>query len=209
MRLRVLGRVLWANRFEILGFGGRPDGALSMLCRLRATGLIWQGEPGPHDTFTFTVDIPRYYPLSPPGIRFVEPVPFCPHVVHEQFLPAMEHVPPEFQAYLRAGGHGNCCYLRSSQWSSDPATHDLAIVVWQLSRVVTLGKAVGEVQSLNPRARDHALRLAQADRLPLGKSLPYPSDHGEETQTTPCADEFAEDDIAWTTDRAGGERGEP
>jgi len=201
-RLHTLSQGPWAGRFAFLGFGGNPDGSFTMLCRVHTTGLVWQGEALPHDVFTFAAVISRYYPLSLPRIKFADPVPYCPHVVHKEFLPPMAHVPTEFQEYVRKGGHGNCCYLRASQWSSDSATHNLAVVAWQVSRVLTLGKAFGEAQSLNPAARDHARRLAEDHRLPLGDSLPYPHDDEQQQPTVLCG-EKPEDVIEWEAPNRG------
>jgi len=165
----------WRGRFAIKGFNASGDLSLTMLCRLQVAGLVSRDRCiCPHEQFRFALSIPHRYPLSLPGVRFVGEMPFCPHVVHRSFMPQMTGIPPELQEYLRLG-EGYCCYLRSSQWSVDLSCN-LALVVWQVSRLLTFDKLFGEMGSLNPSARDYALRLRDQGKTPLGRSLPYPAE---------------------------------
>ena len=107
-----------------------------------------------------------------PHVKFA-PAPFNPHVIHQGFLPERRGLPAELYTYVDQQGDGHTCYLRGSQWSLDGST--LALVVWQISRIVTLTAFHGESVSLNTAARDHALRLAEEGRLPLGPALPPPA----------------------------------
>ncbi len=197
--LLILSHKRWRDMFHILRVGSTPEGALAVVCRLQATGLIWSGgQAVRHDSFHCVVGITNSYPLSMPSVQFLEPVPWCGHVVHKDFLPEVSTLSAQWHEYLRQG-HGRCCYLRSSQWS--PATGTLAIVLWQVSRLVTLSKEWAESVSLNPAARDYALRLIREDgRLPLGESLPYPHDIVSEiAQSNFAAEGLLEgDDIDWS-----------
>ena len=60
----------------------------------------------------------------------------------------------------------------------------------------------GEAVSLNPAARDYALRLAgEQGRLPLGAPLPYPHDDGGEGNANANAfEEDEDDDVEWTNE---------
>lgn len=182
-QLLTLSRGRWRDRFGILRMGSTPEGGLAVVCGLEAAGLIWSGDaPVDHGSFICAVSIQNNYPLCVPGVQFLRPVPWCGHVVHKDFLPEASWLPAHLQGYLRQG-HGRCCYVRSSQWGSD--TGSLAIALWQVSRLVTLTKEHGESGSLNPTARDYALRLGEeGGRLPLGPPLPYPHDDGAEAADT-------------------------
>jgi hypothetical protein len=149
--LLTLSRGRWRNRLEILQLGSTPERALVTVCRLQLAGLGWSdGQPTRQDSFVCAVSIPSCYPLSLPGAQFLGAIPWCGHVVHKDFLPEESRLPSHLQEYLRLG-HGKCCYMRSSQWMPDACT--LAIVLWQVSRLVTLEKSYGEPASLNPTGR--------------------------------------------------------
>lgn len=200
--LRRLAAGLWAGRFAVPACGSGPGRELVLLCRMGATGLIWSGERAVrHDDFAFAMLVPHTYPLAMPQVRFVQVVPFNPHVVHREHLPALGHLSAELQAYLRQGHDGVCCYLRSAQWSPDTSCN-LALVVWQVSRILTGKARHGEVNSLNPAARDEMLRLAEEKKLPLGDPLAYPheEDAAEEGETPEAEPAFAfaeGEDIEW------------
>jgi hypothetical protein len=83
----------------------------------------------------------------------------------------------QFVEAVRAGRDGACCYLRPDQWSP-LTTHDLAVVVWQVSRILSGTRLYGERGSLNHHACDHYQRLQEEGRLPLGPALPLPWGNG-------------------------------
>jgi hypothetical protein len=194
----------WRDRFEIVKAGSMPDRSLGMVCALRANGLVWaNGAPQAHDIFAFVLGLPPNYPVAIPSVRFLDPVPWSPHVVHADFLPPLNGLPAEFQEYVRQG-HGHCCYLRTFQWTPDAATHTLATVAWQISRILTLSKSWAEVNSLNLVARDHALRLAREGAVPLGAPLPCPT---APPDAAAADDEDGEDpDVEWEGSEAAGSR---
>jgi hypothetical protein len=178
----------WDRRFAIEGFAAAARLSLTALCRLHVHGLAsLNGRVGPQECFRFALAIPHRYPLSLPVVKFVGDIPYSPHVVHRDFMPESAGLPPELQEYLRMG-EGYCCYLRSSQWSIDLSSN-LALVVWQVSRLLTLDKVFGEMGSLNPSARDYALRLRDEGKTPLGPSLPYPSERGPVARREPSGAE--------------------
>jgi hypothetical protein len=149
--------------------------SLTAICRLHARGLVsLDRRICPQEQFRFALAIPHRYPLSLPVVKFVGDIPYSPHVVHRSFMPESAGIPPELQEYLRLG-EGYCCYLRSSQWSI-ALSSNLAVIVWQISRLLTLDKLFGEMGSLNPSARDYAIRLQDEGQTPLGPPLPYPSE---------------------------------
>ena len=171
--LVALSRGPWGSRVEVLEFGSLPEGGLAVVCRLSVPGLIWsEGQPIRHGDFVCVLGIPNSYPLAPPTVQFLGAIPWCGHVVHKDSMPDVSQLPAFLQEYRRQG-HGRCCYIRSSEWRADIG--NLAIVLWQVSRLVSLAKDWGEIASLNPSARDYRQRLAeQTGRLPLGHPLPYP-----------------------------------
>ena len=174
LRLAELSACPWSGRLLVEGLSAGPGRSLDLACRLKVSGLGWQGEPQPHDAWTLTLSVPHHYPLAQPEVRFVGEVPYNPHVVHRDFVPEDREVPAEFRAFLsacRSGFDGGCCYLRGSQWSSALA-FDLALVLWQTSRIVCGQCLYAERGALNLHARDHYLRLAGEGGLPLGEPLP-------------------------------------
>lgn len=174
-QLLQLSHGLWRSRFEILGVRTTSDRSLVILCRLQVVGLIWSGDnPVKYNTFICAVGIPNNYPLSKPWIKFLGQIPWCCHVVHQDFVPDTKGLPANLQEYLRQGA-GNCCYTRTSQWTPSLT---LAVVIWQVSRLLTFSKVWGEAGSLNLAARDYALRSAKEGKiqLPLGEPLTYPHD---------------------------------
>jgi hypothetical protein len=172
--LLALGDGVWRGRFALTGFQQGPERSLVALCQLRTPGLVWSGNRAvEHDDFHFALCIPHRYPLAMPIVRFLPPIPYSPHVVLAAHLPEMTGLPASLQEYIRAG-EGNCCFMLSSQWDARRST--LAMVVFQISRVVSFTKIHGEVSSLNHVARDTALRLQREGRLPLGMCLPYPQE---------------------------------
>jgi len=196
-----LGLGQWQGRFELLGFASGPRRYLAGICAMQADGLVWSaGQPTPNSTWLFTIGVAPNYPKIMPVVGFQRPMCWCPHVVHRDFLPRADGLPPELQEYLREG-EGHCCYMRSEDWAADAATHNLAIVVWQVSRILTLSKWWGEVNSLNKAARDHALRLKEEGRLPLGRPLAMPQlgwhEEGSVETATGVAQGDEDDDIEW------------
>jgi hypothetical protein len=195
---------LWSGRFVVEGLFGLPSLALAVLCRLRVNGLVWEdGGPRPHEVFRLVLLISHNYPLLVPGARFVDEVPYCPHVVHGSFLPDTAGIPSELQTYIRMG-QGNCCFLRTAQWSSDLSCN-LALVVWQISRILTFDKVFGEAGSLNASARDFAIRLRETGTAPLGSPLPHPDrSHGLGLDAARAWDENGQsgcdNDIEWVQD---------
>jgi hypothetical protein len=93
-------------------------------------------------------------------------------VVSLSHAPEAAGLPPELQEFLRRGAEGACCYLKSSQWSAN-ASLGLPFVFWQLSRLLVFENIHGERASLNPIARDWAIR--HESELPLGPPLPWPN----------------------------------
>ena len=188
-----LSQDIWKGRLDILDFAAGENRSLVVDFRMITPGLIWDGgHPIPHDLFHLKVALQHNYPAFQPSFRFEGKVPWSMHVVHKQFIPDVEDLAPEIQAYLRQG-HGNCCALRS--WSRDVNTHSLAICLQQVSGIVSMDIYRGEAYSLNRQARDHTLRLAAEHRLPLGPPLPYPT---EGTAPPPCLDvQTGDSDFEW------------
>jgi hypothetical protein len=60
-------------------------------------------------------------------------------------------------------------------------------LIWQLSRILTMGRFHGEAASLNRQALDWA--LAHPERLPLGPALPYPHAEGPAPDADRAGDE--------------------
>jgi len=176
LELLQLSRSLWQGRFDIVGIGGSAqERALVIVCAIQATGLIWaDGGPKRHNKFICTLGIPHNYPLSKPNVRFLRDIPFCCHVVHREFVPEAKRLSSRLYEYLR-NGEGCCCYIQSADWTPSLT---LSIVLWQVSQLLTFAKSHGEAGSLNPAARDYMQRCIE-NKLPLGKSLPYPHDQVE------------------------------
>ena len=176
LQLQALGAGMWHGVCGLLCFAPAADRCLLAICGLRVAGEVWspvESRPVPCREWVLGLAIPHRYPLSGPGVLFLPPaVPFNSHVVHASF-PAATDLSAELQEFMR-NGHGHCCYLRKAEWSRDAATHTLAAVVWQVSRILTLSKIYAEANSLNRAARDHALRLTAAGQTPLGPALPCP-----------------------------------
>lgn len=166
----------WAGRFAILHALAQPDRMLVLITRLQAKGLVWAGKPQMHDLWTLAIGMKHNYPLSLPVASFTGVVPYNPHVAHGAFVPDERGLPADLQHYIRAlrmGYDGGCCFVRTSQWS--PATtHDLALAVWQISRLLTGAHFFGERAALNTHACSHYLALAEQGLLPLGPALPPP-----------------------------------
>jgi len=193
-----LSRGPWAGRFQVLGFRPGPDRSLGVVCLMRANGLLRSGaQPEPLDTWFFVLAVPHSYPLAAPVARFIRAIPYCGHVVHPRFLPDLTRLPAELQEHLREGA-GHVCWVRSGQWTAD-ASNSLAVAVWHVSRLITFAKSHGEAGSVNPSARDYALREAEAGRLPLGPPLPYPLENGAPgaADCTAATDEAGDDDVEW------------
>ncbi len=171
-----LARGAWAGRFALLGALADPDRTLVLVTQLQAKGLVWSNKPQSHDQWTLAVGMRHNYPLSVPVASFVNVVPYNPHVAHGAFVPEERGLPADLQQYIRAlrmGHDGGCCFVRTSQWSS-AATHDLALAIWQVSRILTGAHFFGERGALNRHACTHYLTLAEQGLLPLGPALPPP-----------------------------------
>lgn len=180
--LHALSRGSWRGRVEIVDFAGGEDRSLIMVTRLWAAGSVWRdGTVEVRDAdWLLAVGLSPTFPLVMPTVQFLRPLPFNPHVVDRQFLPEPARLSSELQQWLRSEGHGGqMCYLASSQWSPDIETHNLTLVFWQASRVLTLARVHGESVSLNQPARDWCLRMRDEGRLPLGPALPIPIEVGE------------------------------
>jgi hypothetical protein len=138
-------------------------------------GLLLSGDqPVLHHRWKVLIYLPPHYPYERPEVRFeIGTVPYNPHVLHRDSVIDEESLPREMAQFLdamRRGQEGWTCYATS--WSP-LATHDLALLVWQLGRILG-GHVFGEKYSLNNAARDHYLRMAAEGRLPLGPPLPLP-----------------------------------
>jgi hypothetical protein len=178
--LEVLGRVagnLWKGRCIVRGVGAGEQGALAVALSLSGVaGLVLRGDqPEPNDVWDLLVYLRPQYPFARPEVRFESgTVPFNPHVLHRDSIIDEESLPREMVHFLeamRGGQEGLTCY--AADWPP-LATHDLALLVWQVSRILG-GRVFGEKYSLNNAARDFYLRLAAEGRLPLGPPLPLPS----------------------------------
>lgn len=179
-RLQQLSTGVWRGSFTLQA--AAPLGehrVIALAGRLGVQSLAWNGqEPYPHDRWTVLIGLEHHYPLAMPQVRFVgEPIPYNPHVMHRDHVPDEATIPAElrhFLVQLREGYDGGCCYMASAQWETSPE-FDLAMVLWQVSRILTGVRIHGEQAALNNHARDSYLRLADQGRLPLGPALPVPS----------------------------------
>ena len=183
--LQELGQRAWAGRLAPMGIHPGPGGrSFFVVGRLRTAGLAWRnGEPQQNSIWTMALEVQASYPLVMPGCVFVgQENPYNPHVTHRSFIPDAAGLPPVLQQYLRTlregGRDGVCCYARSTEWKSD-ASHHLALIVWQCSRILCGARLWGERGSLNNDARDYYLRLGREGKLPLGPALPYENVFGD------------------------------
>jgi hypothetical protein len=156
-------------------------------------GLILSGgQVQSHADWDLQIYVPMHYPYSKPEVKFQgSAIPFNPHVLHKESCIDEELLPPELLEFLEAmrnGQQGWMCY--SAAWSP-LATHDLTLLLWQVSRILG-GRVFGEKYSLNNLARDYFLRLGQEGRLPLGPPLPLFC--ACETQDQPMEETGGEDD---------------
>lgn len=207
--LGILLRLLaerWRQQVCILGAYPGDDGSLGLVFCLQVKGLVWGNDiPVVRDTFEFVLGIPRNYPLILPSVQFVGLIPYNPHVVHPEFIPSTVGLPTELQVYARQGA-GCCCFLRHTQWHTD-LSHNLALVLWQVSRILTLNKVFGEARSLNQAARDYVIHLQREDRLPLGPPLPLPEvSTGSHPDWEIESEEESEEDMIWLTDGSSLEK---
>ena len=206
-RLQALADGPWSDRVVLVGIDCGRQWSLDLVVQLDVAGLAWRGRAEPHRPWTMLVAVPHNYPMAMPAVRFVGGVvPYCPHVIHREFLPDEARLPVELRQFVeavRAGRDGACCYLRGAQWSP-LTTHDLAMVVWQVGRILTGTRLFGEQGSLNNHARDHYQRLQDEGRLPLGPGLPAPWSASDGGRTGPDGSNPAgelddvDDAIAWT-----------
>jgi hypothetical protein len=173
-----LSETIWRDRFSLEGFLSGARRMLLAVCTFTGVrSFIWEGKPGMAERFRFVIGMTPDYPLSLPAIKFQEPIPYSPHVVHPAFLPDdLAGLSGELQEYLR-NGRGCMCYVHSQQWS--PTTDSLAIACWEASRILA-GRFHAEAGSLNQSARDFMLRGEAGDRM--GPSLPYPRTPAEGRQ---------------------------
>jgi len=200
-KLLALAEGPWAGRFVPLGADCGGNRSLQVVAQLDVPGLAWRGQPEPHQNWTMVIAVPHNYPMVQPEVRFAGVVPYCPHVVHREFLPDEKGLPPELRQFVeavRAGRDGSCCYLRNSDWSP-LATHDLATAVcFQVSRILCGARLFGERGSLNNHARDYYQRLEDEGRLPLGPALPVPWGTAAAEATSHAAGgDDEEDAIEW------------
>ena len=187
-KLQALAEGPWSGRVALLGVDCGRQWSLDLVLQLDVAGLVWRGRPEPHRKWTVLVAVPHNYPMAMPGARFVGGVvPYCSHVIHREFLPDEGGLPAELRQFVeavRAGRDGACCYLRNAQWSP-LTTHDLAMVVWQVGRILTGTRLFGEQGSLNNHARDYYQRLQEEGQLPLGPGLPTPWASSADGQSGP------------------------
>ena len=171
-----VARTLWSGRCIVRGVGAGEQAALCLAVTLNdVAGLVLCGDqPVLQHRWDLLVYLPAHYPYARPDVRFeAGTVPFNPHVLHRDSIIDEETLPREMVQFLEAmrrGQEGWMCYAAS--WSP-LATHDLALLVWQVGRILG-GRVLGEKYSLNNSARDYYLRLAGEGRLPLGPPLPLP-----------------------------------
>lgn len=204
--LKELAEGPWSGRLVLLGVDCGRQRSMDVVVQLDVPGLVWRGRPEPHRNWTMILAVPHNYPLALPDVRFAGPaVPYCSHVIHREFLPDENGLPPELRQFVeavRAGRDGACCYLRHSQWSP-LTTHNLAMVVWQVSRILSGTRLFGERGSLNRHANDHYQQLKDTDKLPLGPALPVPfSDlvDGQPNYSEEDAGGEEEEAIEWTSE---------
>jgi hypothetical protein len=202
-KLEKLAQGPWSGRLVLIGADCGRRWSLELVMQLDAASLVWRGRPEPHHQWTLLLGVPHNYPMVQPDVQFVGNLPpYCSHVIHRQFLPDETGLPLELRQFVeavRAGRDGACCYLRADQWSP-LTTHDLAMVIWQVSRILTGARLFGERGSLNNHARDYYQRLQEEGRLPLGPALPVPWDGAGEAPGRPdvaVGSEGDEEAIEW------------
>ncbi|GIW89856.1 MAG: hypothetical protein KatS3mg109_0288 [Pirellulaceae bacterium] len=177
-RLLALSDTAWHDRLALQAAVPLPDRCtLGLVANLTVTSLAWRsGQPVEHSSWKLLVAVEPYYPLAMPAVRFVDEVPYNPHVLHREHLPDEATLAPPlrlFIAAVRQGYDGGCCYLESSHWQTTPE-FDLAFVIWQVSRVLAGVGVRAEPGALNQHACDYFMHLADQKRLPLGPPLPPP-----------------------------------
>jgi hypothetical protein len=163
---------IWQEFLSDLRIAVGTRQSLLLTGRLKVGGLVWADQARIHNDWGIEIMIPRHYPIAQPEVRMESPVPYNPHVLHNEFLPDERELPAELRPFLeeiRAGAAGRCCYL--GQWQAD-LTHDLRLVVWQISRILSGACFHGEANSLNNHARDYYLRLKKQGGLPIAAALP-------------------------------------
>ncbi|MBN2564803.1 MAG: hypothetical protein JXB46_03750 [Candidatus Eisenbacteria bacterium] len=178
--LMALAQGKWSSRFSLVRAFPGPQRSLTLLCELVISGLVWRNQPEPHSDWLIALGLPWNYPLAMPGAGFLRDVPYNPHVSHRAFALEPRGLSAELHRYveeLRSGRDGGICFVRASQWTAD-STRDLALLIWQISRILSGNVLYGEAAALNHSARDHYLRLKQEGKLPLGPSLPFPHENG-------------------------------
>ena len=202
-KLEELAQGLWSGRLLLGGADCGRKWGLDLVMQLDVASLVWRGRAEPHHRWTMILGVPHTYPMAQPEVQFVGgPTPYCSHVIHREFLPDEKGLPLELRQFVesvRAGRDGACCYLRPDQWSP-LTTHDLALVIWQVSRILTGTRLFGERGSLNHHACDHYQRLQEEGRLPLGPALPVPwaGAAGDPLPSQPVdGEEGAEEAIEW------------
>lgn len=202
----------WAGRFALAGAVAQPDGTLHIIAQLTVRGLLWNGKPQAHEQWLLALGMRPNYPLTMPGARFLNIVPYNPHVAHRAFVPEEHGLPADLQQFiqaLRMGQDGGCCYARATEWS--PAiTHDLALATWQLSRVLTGTQIFGESGALNRDACDHYLSLGDQGLLPLGPALSIPhTDEAGAVAELQARAEAEDPDVEWVSTSTEQDGGEP
>ncbi len=164
----------WSGRCIVDGIGAGERGAIFIAMHLQnVAGLILRdGQPLLQENWDLHIGVHAHYPYSKPEVKFqASTIPFNPHVLHKESHIDEESLPRELLEFLediRKGQEGFMCY--SANWPP-LATHDLTLLVWQISRILG-GRVFGEKYSLNDEGRDYYLRLGREGRLPLGPPLP-------------------------------------
>jgi hypothetical protein len=204
-QLGALTRGAWRDRVEIPRVVPGKDGTIVIHTRLKGVnGLVRSGaQILPHDCWQALLVVPPSFAHAMPLWRFVgDWLPFAPHVLpraatlNERDLPAPLL---RFLEALRSREAGWTCVL--DHWTPMRRTHNLSIFLWQCSRLICgASRFVGEEASLDPLARDHFIRLAEAGKLPLGPPLSYPGFADDTAAGTGSLDE--EDIIDWLDDDA-------
>ena len=131
-----------------------------------------------------------------PDVRFLDPIPFTPHVIHPSCPINEAELSQELLGYLeriRRQEAGWCCYVRANAWLPT-VEYDLALCLYLVSGILSGARVWGERGSLNPLA----LQWFQRERmqLPLGDPLPFPHSDATGAALQPTTDED-EDPIAW------------
>jgi hypothetical protein len=171
----------WSKRLRLNDVRVTGDNGLYFMLRLDdVRGLVCEnGNICPLSSWKLGIKKPRSYPhhgvsawlSGPEGEKA-----FNPHALHpEQLISELDLTTTGQRAFasaLQGREQGRMCFL--DRWTPDWHTHNLVVVVWQLSRCITGTSFHPEQFALNNVARDYYLRLKQKGELPLGSPLSHP-----------------------------------